>query len=205
MLALDHLIIAANDPEKAAQQFAQKYGIQFIRGGKHHNWGTYNYLSYFKNNCYIEWLGIFDEALARKSGNPLIHQLVKALDNHVEAPIQYAFRTNQMDAYIAHFNAEDISYNGPIPGSRKRTNGSTLNWRMLFPLSESTVLPFLIEWGTEKNVPEDKDLINEQKLHTVMTPHDVQAYSLRVENGAVNLENASLFIKQGKNLTFTFA
>ncbi|PAE28375.1 hypothetical protein D1B32_14525 [Oceanobacillus profundus] len=153
----------------------------------------------------MEWLGIFDEALARKSGNPLIHQLVKALDNHVEAPIQYALRTNQIDAYIAHFNAEDISYNGPIPGSRKRTNGSTLNWRMLFPLSESTALPFLIEWGTEKNVPEDNDLINEQKLHTVMTPHDVQAYSLRVENGAVNLENASLFIKQGKNLTFTFA
>ncbi|PAE28376.1 VOC family protein [Oceanobacillus profundus] len=47
MLALDHLIIAANDPEKAAQQFAQKYGVKVIQGGEHHNWGTYNYLSYF--------------------------------------------------------------------------------------------------------------------------------------------------------------
>ncbi|MBP2079835.1 VOC family protein [Oceanobacillus polygoni] len=205
MLALDHLIIAASDPKKTAQQFATKYSVKVIQGGKHHHWGTYNYLAYFKNDCYIEWLGIFDEVLARKSGNPLIHQLVAALANHVEAPIQYALRTNQMDAYIAHFNAEDISYTGPIPGSRKRPDGSTLNWRMLFPASESTVLPFLIEWGAEKNVPKDSDSINEQKLDTVMTPHDVQTYSLRVENGAVNLENASLFIKQGKNLTFTFA
>ncbi|WP_339229886.1 VOC family protein [Oceanobacillus sp. FSL K6-2867] len=205
MLAFDHLIIATNTPENTAQQFAKKYGVKVIQGGKHHNWGTHNYLAYFKNDCYIEWLGIFDEALARKSGNLLIQQLVEALAVHVEAPIQYALRTNQMDEYLAYFDAEDISYTGPVPGSRKKPDGSTLKWRMLFPISQVTPLPFLIEWDAGKNVPRDSDLINEQKLDTVMTPYDIYEFSLYEKNGVINLANASLLIKQNERLTFTFA
>src|SRR5690625_4867108 len=132
MLAIDHIVIVAKDPAKAAEAFGKKHGLKTLEGGRHTNWGTYNHLAYFSNDCYIEWLGIFDQSLAAQSDNPLVQLLVKAIDGHFEGPIQFALRTNEMDMYLERFLETDIAYTGPIPGSRQKPDGAMLEWRMLF-------------------------------------------------------------------------
>lgn len=167
MLALDHIIIAAKDPKQAADAFAKKHNVTVLEGGKHENWGTYNYLAYFGNDCYLEWLGIYDKNIASKSDNPLIDQLVRTLSSDVEGAIQYALRTDEMDHFLEHFHEQDISYTGPIAANRNRPDGSLLEWRMLFPQAEIVHHPFLIEWGNVKNVPNDSTLINKRQIDTI--------------------------------------
>lgn len=207
MIALDHIVIAAKDPVQAAHDFWGKHEVTTVEGGRHTKWGTYNHLAYFSNDCYIEWLGIFDKSLAAKSENPLVQQLVAALEDNIEGPIQFALRTKRMDDYVGHFRASGIPYTGPIPGSRKKPDHSTLEWRMLFPEStQAKILPFLIEWGDVKNVPQDKRDLNKQQLKSVSCgiAADVmeQVYQPNIADNAVGLENGMLVLQQGEDIGF---
>ncbi|MBY7142333.1 VOC family protein [Virgibacillus sp. NKC19-3] len=206
MLAIDHVVIAAKDPSQAAEDFGQHYQVTTIQGGKHDNWGTYNYLAYFENECYIEWIGIFDEVLAEKSANPLIQQVASALRNNHEGVIQFALRTKNMDHYIEHFDAEQIAYTGPIPGSRHKPDGSTLQWRMLFPEPDIGI-PFLIEWSEGKNMPQDERVLNKQHLRSIffgvkdreLVKH---IYQLDAVDGNVKLINGILHLENNEKLDF---
>lgn len=211
MLALDHIIIPATSPEQAAHEFAKKHSVHVMKGGHHDAWGTYNYLAYFKNNAYLEWIGIEQMPIAEQSGNPLIKQVVHAMKYNIEQPIQYALRTEQIEQYIDHFNVWNIPYNGPFKGSRGRPDGTLLEWQMLFPISSTShPLPFLIQWGKHPNVPTDKSLINERELVSV-TDHRPnirafkQAFHLpkRSSGEAINITNSQLSLRDGNGLTFT--
>ncbi|MFA1822592.1 VOC family protein [Virgibacillus oceani] len=208
MLALDHLIFAVKDPEKAAMEFAEKHDVKVVEGGKHENWGTYNYLAYFKNDCYIEWIGMFDEKLAAASDNPLIVQTYGTLSKGQEGFIQFAFRTDNMDDFLEHFKIAEVDYNGPFTGSRQRPDGSRLEWRMLFPQSERT-LPFIVEWGKTKNVPQDKALINDKKIEEVSLDATNKAlfkeiFKLEETEDVIQLENSRLKFEGDIELDFTF-
>ncbi|PAV30684.1 hypothetical protein CIL05_06170 [Virgibacillus profundi] len=206
MLAIDHIIIAAKDPAQAAQNFGEKHGVTTLKGGKHSNWGTYNYLAYFSNDCYIEWLGIFDEDLAKRSDIPLIQQLVSALNNDIEGMIQFALRINNMDEHVKYFDVISLPYTGPIPGYRQKPDGSDLHWRMLFPEKE---LPFLIEWGNGKNIPQDNSLINKQQLKSITYGKGEagffkKTFQLDSANDSILLENGELNFSTDQKLNFTF-
>lgn len=205
MLAIDHLVIATTQPEKAAKEFAEEYGVEVIAGGKHENWGTYNYLAFFQNNTYIEWLGVFDEGLARKSDNPLVKQAVEFLKHKDYGIVSYALRTNEMDIFITHLETNRLSYVGPLPGERKKTDGSTLSWRMLFPTQDES-LPFLIEWGNGINLPADESKINTQQLNAVKVPGSAQYYQdnfkLNAEGQIIELENGKLIFTEGSQYDF---
>lgn len=207
MLALDHLVIAAKEPAQAAATFGEKFGMQTIEGGRHRNWGTYNYLAYFENDCYIEWLGIVDEEKAKQSDNPLIRQLVETLEKQIEGPINFALRTDHMDKFVQHFKQANISFTGPIPGNRRKPDGSQLEWRMLFPRSNMTILPFLIEWGEEKNVPSDESYINQVQLKSITIPAHTNEYKpiygLPFHHNRQQLENG--FLIMGKSKTFDYS
>lgn len=200
MLAIDHIVIVTDNTKQAAENFGKEHNITVIQGGEHANWGTYNYLAYFSNDSYIEWIGIFDKKIATQSENPLIKQIVNALDDNMEGPIQYALRTDRMDKYIDQFHKSTIPFTGPIPGSRKKPNGSMLEWRMLFPGDVSEQLPFLIEWGDVKNVPEDNRLINEQQIHTISAAinnfakfKDIYQIDLQLANAKLSVSDKLAF------------
>lgn len=205
MLAIDHIVVASKDPEKDAKLFEQRYGVESIPGGKHTAWGTYNYLAYFDNNCYIEWLGIFDEQLAEKSDNPLIQQLVKLLEEGKAGVYTFALRTKNMEYELKRFKQNSITSEGPFPGSRKKVGGSVLSWRMLFP--NQADLPFLIEWGEGINLPDNQSKINVQQLASIQLPYDKNLYtdtfSLTSEADTIPLENGKLIFVPGSGLDFT--
>lgn len=195
MLAIDHMVIASRNPEKDAQKFVEEHGVIVIEGGRHEAWGTFNFLAYFKNNSYIEWIGVFDEDLAKESENPLIRQTVSFLEHEESGLISYALRTTRMDEYIRYYEAKRIDYQGPFAGSRKKGDGSTLSWRMLFPDSE-TNLPFLIEWGTEENLPLDETKINPKNITTIQVPQNPKDYDkflkLKSDDYTIELDNGKI-------------
>ncbi|MFC3039315.1 VOC family protein [Virgibacillus xinjiangensis] len=196
MLALDHIVIAARNPEHAAKDYGNRHGVVTVQGGRHHEWGTSNHLAFFKNECYIEWIGVEDWQTAEKSKNPLIRQVVESLQEEREGIIRLALRTEEMDKYQQHFQESNIPYTGPFPGSRTRPDGSQLEWKMLFPEGEP-VLPFLIEWGQGINSPEDPRQINTESISSI-TWRDKSLqqwsdiFSLAEENQGVRLSNTHL-------------
>ncbi|WP_053071890.1 VOC family protein [Ornithinibacillus contaminans] len=169
MLALDHIVIAGKNAEKDSVSFNKRLAIKAIKGGEHEHWGTYNYLAYFSNESYIEWLGIRDITIAKQSDNPLIQHLVFLHEKNQAGPFQFALRTDQMDDYITHFEENNIPYKGPFLGKRQQPDGTVLKWRMLFPTYDyqTGMLPFLIEWIHPSNGPSPISLTNSQAITNV--------------------------------------
>ncbi|TRM11354.1 VOC family protein [Lentibacillus cibarius] len=209
MLAVDHIVIAAKDPEQAAKDFGNEHDVTIMKGGKHDNWGTYNYLAYFRNDCYIEWLGIYNEAIAAQSDNPLVQLLARRFEEGTEGVIQYALRTEQMNDFIENLQSLSVPFTGPVPGSRERPDGSLLEWRMLFPEYGNDVLPFLIEWGKEKNTPQSDSLINNKAIHLISTnikdpSNFASIYQLSFSNDTAHLANADLQLSNGLNFSISY-
>ena len=172
MLAFDHLVVAAYDPEDARKQFTITTQLIGVPGGHHSNWGTHNQLCYFSNYSYIEWIGIENTSRAEVSTNPLIHNLKHSLDYDITGPIQFGLRTDNMDDDIRHLTDQDVDFQGPYNGEREKQDGSLLKWRMLFPAAQSvSSLPFLIEWEGE-NLPEDRSCINDQEFTEIVAGVD---------------------------------
>lgn len=169
MLALDHIVIAGNNAETASAEYGNQFTIKAIKGGEHADWGTYNYLSYFSNDSYLEWLGVTDLAKAKQAENPLIQHFVHTIENESPGPFQFALRTSQMDAYVTHFQNERIPYSGPFAGERTKPDGTVLKWRMLFPMYNYTeeMLPFLIEWENPNDAYPETSLLNIQTINTI--------------------------------------
>lgn len=211
MLALDHIVIPAQDPEAAARQFADENHVRVIQGGEHPHWGTYNYLAYFQNDTYIEWIGVNNYTVAEKSSNPLIQQVIQALEENDEQPIQYALRTREMDKYIEHLDAIPFAYSEPFSGSRGRPDGSLLTWKMLFPICPTTQpLPFLIEWGDVQNVPPDASYINKQSIALLIDQREnIAPYRTAfhlpdiADSKEIVLENCHIELSKGNYLSFT--
>lgn len=168
MLSLDHIVFAGRDLQSATKEYGN-LALKSVKGGEHKSWGTYNYLAYFSNSCYIEWLGIHNVELAEQSENPLIQHLVYTLSTQKQGPFQMALRTTKLDDYVQHFEDNNIPFTGPIAGQREKQDGSTLHWRMLFPTYDFTkeTLPFLIEWGQSEAERFDVSLMNSQAITSI--------------------------------------
>ncbi len=212
MLALDHIVITSANIEDASEQCKINYSIDYVQGGKHTHWGTYNYLAHLSNDCYIEWLGIYDHVVATKSDNPLIVHLRYMLANNLSGPFQFALRTSNINKYVNHFKNNDIPFIGPVDGRRTTPDGESLMWRMLFPTYDATneMLPFLIEWIQADNNP----TVNEQQIKTLqysgLTSRDFgHIYHLNQDEfycHTILLENCQIQFTDNKNklLGFTF-
>ncbi|MBM6617978.1 VOC family protein [Bacillus suaedaesalsae] len=155
MLKFDHLVHFSTSPLKAAEEFSL-HGFQVIPGGSHPNWGTYNSLSYFPGLRYIEWIGINKMSIASTSDNPLIQQIVHDSFKG-EGFSQIAFRTDDIEALATNLTEKGFTTIGPIQGSRKREDGTVLEWSMLFIDDQELRLPFFIQWG-KRDEERDNDL-----------------------------------------------
>jgi len=208
MLAIDHLVLAAKDPEKAAQEYVERHGILAIEGGRHEDWGTYNFLAYFQNGTYLEWLGVFDEELAKKSDNPLIQKTVEFLESGAEGLVTYALRTKRMEDHIRHMETNQLKFKGPYPGARKKADGELLSWRMLFPEANEE-LPFLIEWSDEPNLPNDPANINPKVINEIRIPVQPERYEksfgLEARNNIIEMENGRLVFTSDSSLQFAIS
>lgn len=209
MLALDHIVFSGTHMHFYNEKNNQDGSIKAVKGGEHENWGTYNYLAHFSNDCYLEWLGVSDYDKARKSDNPLIKHLIYVLDQNKAGPFQFALRTNQLDKHIAHFEKNNIPYQGPFYGGRDKPDGTELKWRMLFPDYDyrKEVLPFLIEWQSPNQIsslynPQAVTTINVGSINTQKFRHIYHLKPRKLLKNRVLLQNAKITFKEDEELTF---
>ncbi|MGG1661601.1 VOC family protein [Brevibacillus sp. NRS-1366] len=185
--AFDHLVHFIDRPPAKATELFRQAGFHAVAGGRHEAWGTWNSLSYF-GLSYIEFLAIKDETVAKQSDNPLIRQLVRDRDLG-EGLGQIALRTSQMDEWVQRLRTNDLVVHDPVAGSRKRDDGTTLSWRMLFFEDANSKLrpPFFIEWQQSEEERE-QDLTERE----IIAPHPNGAQNLQQTGYAVaDLEEAA--------------
>lgn len=215
MLALDHIVINSTNTNDIITRSGKKMAIKAVKGGEHDDWGTFNYLSHFSNNSYLELLGVNDLDKAVQSTNPLIQHLLYMQRNEINGPFQFALRTKQLDSYVTHFQKQGIPFKGPFPAQREKPDGTILRWRMLFPVYDYTTetMPFLIEWEDQKAAFAETNLANTQSITRVYygsldKPSFARIYQLKpkkLNKNQISLSNSNIYFAGDGQISFELA
>jgi hypothetical protein len=138
-LGIDHIVIAVADPDEAVAAFEAAIGRAPTGGGRHDALGTFNRVVWL-GASYIEFIGVFDPVLAAESwsGAPTLRAL-EAGDGFAT----WAIASDDIDGDVATLGS---SLQAPLPGARRRADGSVVRWRLATPdrLGPDEP-PFLIE------------------------------------------------------------
>lgn len=162
-LKFDHIIHYVDGIESI--EFPHQY-ILAIQGGKHTQLGTYNQLSYIDLH-YIEWIDVFDAALARSYAQTEEGRLSFAntfKDEHVQEGFKrICLRTQNISSVKTHLEQFDLDIVGPIEMSRTKPDGTTIQWQLLYLDDKQELnLPFIIQWGESD---EEREASLEDNFH----------------------------------------
>ncbi|WP_051314906.1 VOC family protein [Alteribacter aurantiacus] len=167
----DHIIHYVNDAYEVKEEVGEK-GLHVVVGGRHEHRGTYNTLLHF-DLSYIEYLAIDD----RKCFEEVKAADIKYSPFSTIAEQEYqqgfsrvALRTKNLPLLAERFKQKGFHVNGPVPLSRKRPDGSVLEWSLLFVHDPKTnlPLPFFIDWLVTDD-ERRKELVNQG----VIKQHDI--------------------------------
>jgi hypothetical protein len=142
--SVDHLVYATPDLERGIREIESLLGIRASPGGQHPGRGTRNALVALGPSSYLEIIGPDVEQPA-----PAGHRWF-AVDA-IDAPrlVTWAAKTNDVDRVHRDAVANGIAI-GPVrTGSRRRSDGALLSWRLTEPPTDMSdgVVPFFIDWG----------------------------------------------------------
>ena len=161
LLAIDHLVIAVDDPDDAAAQVETRLGLAPGGGGRHDALGTFNRLVWL-GDTYLELIGVFDRALAASSwiGRPTL----RALDAG-GGLATWAIATDAIDDEGAGLRARGSGIAEPIGGERHGPDGAVVRWRLAAPphleprdrRSSSSTIPRAAEWTPPTGPPARSD------------------------------------------------
>jgi hypothetical protein len=137
MLAIDHVILVAEDIEAAAAELLERHGLASVAGGRHTGHGTANRIVPL-GGSYLELMGVVDEAEAATSA---MGRWVLANRRPDPVPTAVCLRTDDI-APLAVALGEM-----PLAMDRVRTDGVRLSWRLAGIDGMLTGgLPFFIQW-----------------------------------------------------------
>jgi hypothetical protein len=143
---IDHFMLGYHDLNKGIKWFQAHTGIEPVFGGKHPGRGTQNAMVSLSPGIYLEIiapdpdqpLNIFTEELMQIKTAPAL--------------ITWALATDDIQKLKAELEVDKIVSSEVVEGSRKREDGSTLGWKMLYAHTTVTqyfirsAIPFFIEW-----------------------------------------------------------
>jgi hypothetical protein len=144
---LDHILLGCNDLDAGIDFVYQKTGVRAAAGGVHPRAGTKNALLSLGTSRY--WEIIAPDPLQATSTDPRRLASLKS-----PALVGWAIHRHDLSEFAARLRGAGIDCAGPNPGSRARTDGSTLRWQSLALKDDSGgVLPFFIEWDPQSLHP----------------------------------------------------
>ena len=145
---VDHLVIGVNNLEFGMAQLKALTGVEPIIGGVHPHLGTRNALISLGEDSYLEILApnpAADPASINDMGKAYL-ALIEPLDKI--APVLWAMGSTDLEATREMLAAKDVVISEPVPGSRRKPDGSLLQWRTSEVESfSSPATPFLIQWA----------------------------------------------------------
>jgi catechol 2,3-dioxygenase-like lactoylglutathione lyase family enzyme len=143
-LALDHVILAVPDLEKAADGLERVLGLRATRGGRHPALGTENALVPL-GGAYLELVAVADEHVATSTAFGR-----SALAARTDGPhfTGWVARADHLDGVTP-----------VVPMSRQTPDGDTITWQMaeVERLGDGGVLPALLTWDDESKAPSFAD------------------------------------------------
>jgi hypothetical protein len=145
---LDHILLGCDDLGRGIAYVEERTGVRAKFGGVHPGAGTQNALLSLGPNRYLEIIAPDPKQPASADARDL-----KSLDDE-PVLVGWAAHPGDIAALAARLKQQNIAMEGPMPGSRKRPDGRTLNWTVLRLKDEPTqLLPFFIEWGKDSIHP----------------------------------------------------
>jgi Glyoxalase-like domain len=142
---LDHLLFVVPDLAAAIEELEGRLGVRASFGGRHPSWSTHNALFSLGEGAYFEVLAADPE---RAAPNLPRHF---GLD-HTDASrlATWAARTTDLEGRIDRARMLGETLGPVLSGSRKRSDGVELSWRMSDPAAPRAggVIPFFIDWGS---------------------------------------------------------
>jgi hypothetical protein len=139
VLWIDHVILAVGDLDTASNRLLKEHGLASFVGGRHIGQGTGNRIVPL-GDCYIELMGVVDEAEAKTT--PLA-SWIRCHISDGDHLAGWCLATDDLDSI-----AERVGVT-PVPMQRRRPDGVLLSWRLagLKVAMEEPPLPFFIEWN----------------------------------------------------------
>ncbi|WP_162322166.1 VOC family protein [Nesterenkonia haasae] len=139
---LDHVVVVSDDLEAAVEQIAGATGVTLDPGGVHPSFGTRNYLASFGSGAYLEVIGVDQENTEFTGTRPF------GIDDAVGTfAATWAITPEDIEAAVAASRIHGVDPGDPEPKSRRRPDGSLLEWKLTRSFSEpSGVVPFMLDW-----------------------------------------------------------
>jgi hypothetical protein len=144
---LDHIILGCNDLDVGMDFVEQNTGVRPAIGGVHPGRGTRNALLSLGERRYLEIIAP-DPAQQKIVHFPQIRQMK---DPRL---IGWAVHPPDIAATAKLLRDNQVAFQGPDDGSRKRPDGRVLNWKTIYLADDRHgLLPFFIEWSADSVHP----------------------------------------------------
>ncbi len=140
--AIDHVLIACQEPDEAAHELETQLGLEATGAGRHTALGTFNRLIWL-GDSFIELIGVEARKLAEASwvGRPVL----RAADAGGGFAM-WAAATRGIHEEVAALRARGSDLGDPIDGERVRPDGRIVRWTLAeAPSMGPLEPPFLIE------------------------------------------------------------
>lgn len=140
---LDHLVFAGPDLAAAVAHVTALTGVAPVPGGSHVGVGTANHLADLGAGAYLEIIGPDPAQPDPDRPRPF------GIDDLTgPALVAWALRTTDIDATIAQARASGYDPGDAAEMSRTTAEGEVLRWRLTAPPAGTSLVPFLIDWGS---------------------------------------------------------
>lgn len=138
---LDHVLLGCNDLDRGIAFVEEHTGVRAAFGGVHPGRGTRNALLSLGEKHYLEIIA--PDPL--QTGAPDTRNLQNLAEPRL---VGWAAHPGDIGKFAETLRNARISFEGPTPGSRKRSDGRLLQWKTLdLESDDHGLLPFFIEWS----------------------------------------------------------
>jgi catechol 2,3-dioxygenase-like lactoylglutathione lyase family enzyme len=148
---LDHILLGCNDLQRGIAFVEEHTGVRAAFGGVHPGRGTQNALLSLGERRYLEI--IVPDPGQPHTRDPLALHLRKLSEPRI---VGWAVHPGDLGSFAKRLRDAGVSFEGPIPGSRKRPDGRVLQWQTLtLKDNPSRLLPFFIDWSADSKHPSE--------------------------------------------------
>jgi catechol 2,3-dioxygenase-like lactoylglutathione lyase family enzyme len=151
---LDHILLGCSDLDRGIAFVEEHIGVRAAFGGVHPGRGTQNALLSLGTRCYLEIIAPDPKQDHNHVEEFALKQLAHLKELTSPSLVGWAVHPGDLEKFSARLRDAGIAFSGPWPGSRKRPDGSLLQWKTLnLKDDHDGLLPFFIEWSADSLHP----------------------------------------------------
>ena len=141
---VDHVLYATSDIERGMDEIEALLGVRPVMGGHHPQYGTHNALLSLGPGIYLEVIARKPELPAPERG--ALIDIAQDTDSRLYT---WVFRSADIEDTAAAAAAGGVELGRVESGSRKKPDGSEINWQLTDPYTVSMdgAVPYVINWG----------------------------------------------------------